>query len=88
MGSDSTITVSGHTDDVPISNANYRDNWDLAAARASSVVQAMQDTGMVSAERMKAVSYGETQPVASNATPEGREENRRIIIEIDFAQGN
>jgi chemotaxis protein MotB len=88
MGSDSTITVSGHTDDVPISNADYRDNWDLAAARASSVVQAMQDTGMVSAGRMKAVSYGETQPVASNETPEGREENRRIVIEIDFAQGN
>jgi chemotaxis protein MotB len=88
MGAESTITVSGHTDDVPISNTDYRDNWDLAAARASSVVQAMQDTGMVSAGRMKAVSYGETQPVASNSTPEGREENRRIVIEIDFAQGD
>jgi chemotaxis protein MotB len=88
MGADSSITVSGHTDDVPISNTDYRDNWDLAAARASSVVQAMQDTGMVSAGRMKAVSYGETQPVASNSTPEGREENRRIVIEIDFAEGN
>ena len=88
MGAESSITVSGHTDDVPISNTAYRDNWDLAAARASSVVQAMQDTGMVSAGRMKAVSYGETQPVASNSTPEGREENRRIVIEIDFAQGD
>ena len=88
MGAESTITVSGHTDDVPISNTAYRDNWDLAAARASSVVQAMQDTGMVSDGRMKAVSYGETQPVASNSTPEGREENRRIVIEIDFAQGD
>jgi len=88
MGAESSITVSGHTDDVPISNTDYRDNWDLAAARASSVVHAMQDTGMVSAGRMKAVSYGETQPVASNATPEGREENRRIVIEIDFAEGN
>ncbi len=88
MGAESSITVSGHTDDVPISNTAYRDNWDLAAARASSVVQAMQDTGMVSAGRMKAVSYGETQPVASNSTPEGREKNRRIVIEIDFAEGN
>lgn len=88
MGAESSITVSGHTDDVPISNTAYRDNWDLAAARASSVVQAMQDTGMVSAGRMKAVSYGETQPVASNSTPEGREENRRIVIEIDFAEGD
>lgn len=87
MGQNAEITVSGHTDDVPISNTIYRDNWDLAAARASSVVQAIQDTGMVSAARMKAVSYGETQPVASNGTSEGREENRRIVIEIDFAQG-
>lgn len=87
MGETATITVSGHTDDVPISNTVYRDNWDLAAARASSVVQAIQDTGLVSAARMKAVSYGETQPVASNDTPEGREENRRIVIEIDFDQG-
>ena len=88
MGAGSSITVAGHTDDVPISTANYRDNWDLAAARASSVVQAIQGSGMVTATRMKAVSYGETQPVASNATPEGREENRRIEIEIDFGQGN
>jgi chemotaxis protein MotB len=87
MGETATITVSGHTDDVPISNTLYRDNWDLAAARASSIVQAIQDTGLVSAARMKAVSYGETQPVASNDTPEGREENRRIVIEIDFDQG-
>ncbi|MCF8510789.1 MAG: OmpA family protein [Rhodobacteraceae bacterium] len=88
MGAGSSITVSGHTDDVPIATSTYRDNWDLAAARASSVVQAIQDTGMVTSTRMKAVSYGETQPVAPNTTAEGREENRRIEIEIDFGQGN
>ena len=86
VGNDaSTITVSGHTDDVPISfGALYRDNWDLAAARASSVVQALQATGIISAARMRAVSYGETKPVESNLTPEGREKNRRIEIEIDY----
>ena len=77
--------MSGHTDDVPISfGALYRDNWDLAAARASSVVQALQATGIISAARMRAVSYGETKPVESNLTPEGREKNRRIEIEIDY----
>lgn len=85
MGSTSEITVSGHTDDVPIGfGALYRDNWDLAAARASSVVQAIQATGLVGADRMRAVSYGETRPVADNAAAEGRELNRRIEIEIDY----
>jgi chemotaxis protein MotB len=85
MSPDSTITVSGHTDDVPIAfGALYRDNWDLAAARASSVVQAIQNTGLVSAERMRAVSYGETRPVDTNASADGRERNRRIEIEIEY----
>lgn len=88
MGAGSDITVTGHTDDVPISNGLYRDNWDLAAARASSVVQALQDTGMVTAGRMRAVSKGETEPVDSNETAAGREKNRRIEIEIDFEKEN
>jgi chemotaxis protein MotB len=84
MSAESTITVSGHTDDVPISGGLYRDNWDLAAARASSVVQEIQATGLVSPDRLRAVSFGETTPVADNATPEGREKNRRIEIEIEY----
>lgn len=84
MGSDSTIKVTGHTDDVPISNGLFRDNWDLAAARAASVVQAIQATGLVEPDRMSATSKGEMAPVASNDTPEGRERNRRIEIEIDY----
>ena len=84
MEPESTISVAGHTDDIPIAGGLYRDNWDLAAARASSVVQAIQNTGLVSSDRMKAISYGETKPKADNATETGREENRRIEIEIDF----
>ena len=79
------ITVSGHTDDVPlIFGSQFRDNWDLAAARASSVVQALEDTGKVPAGRMQAVSFGESQPVATNDTARGRATNRRIEIELNY----
>ncbi len=85
MTGDSEVTVTGHTDDVPISTGGlYRDNWDLAAGRAASVVQSMQSTGLVPAGKMKAVSLGETKPIADNATPEGRDQNRRIEIEISY----
>ena len=79
------ITVSGHTDDVPlIFGSKFRDNWDLAAARASSVVQALENTGKVPASRMQAVSFGESKPVATNDTARGRATNRRIEIEINY----
>ena len=52
MSPESKITVTGHTDDVPISNAQFRDNWDLAASRASSVVQAIQRTGLIDGDRL------------------------------------
>ena len=79
------ITVSGHTDNVPlIFGSQFRDNWDLAAARASSVVQALEDTGKVPAGRMQAVSFGESQPVATNDSARGRATNRRIEIEINY----
>lgn len=84
LTSTSKLTVTGHTDNVPISGGLYRDNWDLAAARAASVVQAVQNTGMVAASNLQAVSKGENDPVASNDTAVGRELNRRIEIEIDY----
>ena len=84
MSPDSEITVTGHTDDVPISNARFRDNWDLAAGRASSVVQATEQTGLIDGDRLSAVSKGEIAPIADNTTAAGREENRRIEIEITY----
>ncbi|MGB2068505.1 MAG: flagellar motor protein MotB [Candidatus Puniceispirillaceae bacterium] len=79
------ITVSGHTDDVPlIFGSQFRDNWDLAAARSASVVQALEDTGMIPASRMQAISYGESKPIESNSTADGRSVNRRIEIEINY----
>ena len=84
MSPDSSIKVTGHTDDVPISNGQFRDNWDLGAGRAASVVQAIQNTGLIGGERLEAVSKGEMEPVADNTTASGREKNRRIEIEISY----
>jgi chemotaxis protein MotB len=84
MSPQSEITVTGHTDDVPISNAQFRDNWDLAAGRAASVVQAIQQTGLIDGDRLSAVSKGEMAPIGDNSTVAGREENRRIEIEITY----
>jgi len=84
MSPASEITITGHTDDVPISNAQFRDNWDLAAGRAASVVQAIEQTGLIDGNRLSAVSKGEMAPVADNTTAAGREKNRRIEIEIQY----
>jgi chemotaxis protein MotB len=81
----SEIKVSGHTDDVPlIFGSNYRDNWDLAAARSASVVQAFTANGTISEDRLEAISYGESRPVEPNDTANGRAKNRRIEIEINY----
>jgi chemotaxis protein MotB len=76
-----TIAVEGHTDNVPVAR-KYPSNWELAAARASSVVRLMIEQG-VEPERLKVVSRAEFEPIASNETPEGRAKNRRIEIQLD-----
>ena len=82
---DSEITVSGHTDNVPlIFGSRYRDNWDLAAARSASVVQSLAGDGVITDNRLEAISYGESRPVDSNDTAVGRAKNRRIEIEINY----
>ena len=81
----SEILVMGHTDNVPLTfGSNYRDNWDLAAARSASVVQQLSKNNSLDPKRMKAISFGETRPVESNETLQGRAKNRRIEIEINY----
>ena len=81
----SEILVMGHTDNVPLTfGSNYRDNWDLAAARSASVVQQLSRNDTLDPKRMKAISCGETRPVESNDTSQGRAKNRRIEIEINY----
>ena len=79
------INVSGHTDDVPlIFGGQYRDNWDLAAARASSVVQELAKAKTIPSDKLRAISFGQTMPIEQNDTEQGREKNRRIEIEIKY----
>ncbi|MGZ3693104.1 MAG: OmpA family protein [Bdellovibrionota bacterium] len=73
--------IEGHTDNVPISTAVFPSNWELASARAVTVVKTMVDNGMPS-ERVSAASYADTQPIQSNDTVEGKAANRRVAIVI------
>lgn len=78
---DRKFQVEGHTDNVPIRTPQYPSNWELAAARALTVVKTMVDAGMP-AERVSAASFGENKPAVSNETKEGRDANRRIEIVV------
>ncbi|HXV36194.1 MAG TPA: OmpA family protein [Myxococcota bacterium] len=73
-----SIQIEGHTDNVPVAR-RYASNWELAAARASSVARLLIDLG-VAPERIKVVSRAEFAPIASNDTAKGRAQNRRIEI--------
>ena len=79
---DYDVLIEGNTDNVPISKTNIRNNWDLAALRASSVVQALQNDYGVDPKRLTAGSRGEYNPIASNDTDAGRARNRRTQIII------
>jgi len=76
------VLVEGNTDNVPISQPNIRNNWDLSDLRASSVVQSLQNTYGVDPKRLTAGGRGEYNPIADNSTPGGRSLNRRTEIII------
>ena len=79
---DYDVLVEGNTDNVPISQKNIRNNWDLSALRASSVVQALQNQYGVDPKRLSAAGRGEYNPFASNNTEKGKQRNRRTQIII------
>ncbi len=78
------LTVEGHTDNRPIFNNRFPSNWELSTNRATSVLRYLERHG-VAPQRLRAVGYADTRPIASNDTAEGRAANRRveIIMEID-----
>ena len=79
---DYDVLIEGNTDNVPISKPNIRNNWDLSALRASSVVQALQNDYGVDPKRLTAGGRGEYNPVATNETEVGKQRNRRTQIII------
>ena len=79
---DYDVLIEGNTDSDPISKPNIRNNWDLSTLRASSVVQALQNNYGVDPKRLTAGGRGEFNPIASNASPEGKARNRRTQIII------
>ena len=81
-----SIRVEGHTDDRPISTSAFPSNWELSAARAASVVHLFTRAGMDPA-RLAVVGLGENRPAQSNATAEGRNANRRVLLVI-LGSGN
>lgn len=83
------VLVAGHTDNIPVSSSSpYISNWDLSAARATSVLHFMIDQNGTDPRRMVIQGYGESRPIASNDTPEGRAENRRVEITIQMVESN
>jgi chemotaxis protein MotB len=76
------VLIEGNTDNVPISQTNIRNNWDLSCLRASSVVQSLQNNFNVDPKRLTAGGRGEYNPIADNSTPDGKSENRRTQIII------
>jgi chemotaxis protein MotB len=76
-----SIRVEGHTDNRPISTSAFPSNWELSAARAASVVHLFTRAGMDPA-RLAVIGLGENRPAQSNATAEGRNANRRVLLVI------
>jgi len=79
------IRVEGHTDNVPITRRlqkQFPTNWELSTARAVNVVRFLQEKVGIEAERMQIIGMSEYHPVASNETPKGRSQNRRIEIAL------
>ncbi len=79
---DYDVIVEGNTDNVPINRTNIRNNWDLSALRASSVVQVLQNKFGIDPARLSAAGRGEYRPIADNTTESGRQRNRRTEIII------
>jgi chemotaxis protein MotB len=76
------IIVSGHTDNVPIQNAEFESNWHLSVMRAVNFMKLLLENGQLDPRAFSAKGFGEYNPVADNKTKEGRQKNRRVEILI------
>lgn len=75
------LRIEGYTDNKPINTAVYPSNWELSAARAASVARLFSDHG-VTPGRLGIMGWGEVRPIADNATEDGRNRNRRVLVVV------
>ena len=76
------LRIEGHTDNVPIHTARFSSNWELSTTRATDLIQLLITNYGLPPGHLSAAGYGEFHPVASNGTPEGRAQNRRLDVVI------
>lgn len=81
-GIENEIMVSGHTDNIPMTNKKFDTNWELSTARATNVVRFLVEVEKLNPSLFTATGNGEFRPVGDNSTVEGRQKNRRIEIKI------
>ncbi len=86
------VRVEGHTDNIPIHNAEFDSNWELSSARATRIARLILELHAISPDRLSAAGYAEFHPVVGNDSAEGRAENRRVDLvvmprsQFDFAK--
>lgn len=76
------VRIEGHTDNVPMHNAEFVSNWELSSARATRIARLFLEMHAIAPEHLSAAGYAEFHPVADNSTPEGRAENRRVDLVV------
>ena len=82
------IRVEGHTDSVPINNAQFPSNWELSTARATTIVRYLITYHSMNPGKISATGYGEFRPIAANEVPEGRMQNRRVdLVVLSIKEG-
>jgi chemotaxis protein MotB len=79
---DITVMIEGHTDNVPIKTSQFKDNWDLSTARATSVVRILTNDYGFDPNRITASGRGKFHPILTNETAPGRAGNRRTVVSL------
>jgi chemotaxis protein MotB len=80
-----SMRIEGHTDETPIGNERWRNNWELSAARAATVVSYIEGAHAARPELLAAVGLGSAHPLTAEATPEARVRNRRVELVLELA---
>ncbi len=72
------VVIEGHTDNVPVRGGKYSNNWELSTARAYTALKFLQEYEGIHVDRIHIAGFGDTHPITSNNSPEGRSTNRRV----------